>query len=525
MKCKFSTKDLVILIIRLKENVTLTQLCYALDGSKIEIFDFDKKIGETGLSSQTTKNNTNITMDVIKLPIGSHVLQLRPSYQNKAENATVSHFAQVRIVSGTTPAHTRLDKKHKNHESNISSGSKVSSAIVKQKETNPKKSSSGKKLKKQRVKHSLKKRKESGDDDDDDDDEDKDDSDDYDYDDDEDEEDDFDFDDEDEDYDEEFDHSDYDHDTKEPDHKHSKWWTWDQKHGWKSGKKAYKNFYLVSTVKEYVTSILKPTLPPVERFVTIAPTATRIKLSTKIISVGTDTTTIAAGTSTQTIKEGATTATQTVRQGTATQTIAAGTETQFIAAGTKTQTIAAGTQTIAAGTATVTEDVLVPGVTVSVDRVSTETETQYSKSTIIGTTYNLVVSTATFTAFDQTLTVNGATETVANTVTIDGPPVTYIADTDTVTRTVPGPTREITKYILQQTEKKTTVFATATQLVTVNLTSVSKITETVVGLSTTTENVVVTAIRSRISTVTIAPSSSFTDDGLSFSSSTTSTDI
>jgi hypothetical protein len=194
-------------------------------------------------------------------------------------------------------------------------------------------------------------------------------------------------------------------------------------------------------------------------------------------------------------------------------TLSGGTTTQTIPEGTTTQVIlrAAATETIQGPT--ITQDVLVPGVTVSVDKVSTETQTEYSKTTIIGSTVNFVVSTATDTV--NTVTVPGATHTVnALRVTIDGPPITYIADTDTVTQTVAGPTKEVTKFILQQTEKKTTVFATATQLVTINLTSVNRITETVGGVSTVTENVVVTAVRSHSSTI---------DGELSSSISTTST--
>ncbi|CAO3620505.1 unnamed protein product [Mucor hiemalis] len=253
--------------------------------------------------------------------------------------------------------------------------------------------------------------------------------------------------------------------------------------------------------------IVGSALPPIVKLVTVPQGTTTVAEGTTTVAEGTTTvadgtTTIAEGTTTvaegtTTVAEGTTTVaegTTTVAEGTI--TVADGTTT--IAAGTTTipegtLTVAAGTTTVAEGTTTVADGTTTIAAGTTTIPEGTVTVAEGTTTVAAGTT--TLESTI---SVDKTIT---ATETTAITVvttdttTIDGPPVTFVADTETATKIVDGPTKEVTKFILQQTVQKTTIYSTATELVTVNFTTQTKVTKTVTGISTVTENTIVTQVR------------------------------
>jgi len=476
------------------------------DKSKVDIYDYDQKIGEVG-SNVVKSNNNNIGR--VYLPTGNHVLSLRPYYNNvKVEDSVSSHFVKVQVFPKSPKKDSTL---------NNDNGYFLDNANMRRDIDDYRKEK----------RHNT-----------------------Y-YEDNED----------DEDEDDEYDEYDEDYDDKEDDYKHyhkhantnGHWWKWYKNHGWKMGKKERIIYVdnVVTTTLDQVTMIETFTAentnnppPPIERIVTetidrpgITETIDRPGLTETILGPGITETLLRQG-PTETINRPGLTEViirqgpiETIRVAGATETIRVPgvTETSFaVSTATSTETsFAPATVTTSYIPTTIDQTVVLPAVYSTVTEyltsVSVLTENSSTASekivtiTIDGDVTTVYPEPITLIQEPVTVTLNGQVTTISqDPVTITNDPVTVTNEGKTVTNIV---SVDVTHYLLRQTVMST-IYRTATESVTVSVTDRSVVTQSVPGAtSTKTENVVITVVSTRTRTTTAIPSSSTT------SSSTTSSSI
>ncbi|GAA5808581.1 hypothetical protein MFLAVUS_001972 [Mucor flavus] len=434
---------------------------YGPDGSKVDIYNYHKKIGEAGSYNLTAFNNNNI--GIVYLSKGDHSLSLQPYYK---QDSLSTHFVKVHI-SPKSPS--SVLKKRDPVFNNANKYVPEHNAYVQWEDDSVPKSHQ--------------------DDEDEDDDDDDDD----------DEVDDLEDDEDDEDEDDHGDDADDDKSYQKDAGMDGHWWKWHKEGGWKMGKK--KKVIYISTV-----NYSEPTTPAP---ITVTSTATAHYTNTV------HHTSIVSEPPTPSPLQRMVTATVFKTGPTETVQIPGITKTVNKVGPTETSTVTVNAPPAATVNATVILPVLLN--TVTEYRDIREITTTPITSPIVES--NRIV---TVTAPGSVTTINGAPIAVSNspvTVTMNGQITTIFPDPITVTNdpvTVTNDPQTIvstvnlvaTHFLLRQTVVQTVV-RTDTAIVTVGFTSHNAVYETVGGTtSTKTENVLVTVYHTRSSTVTATPTSS-----------------